>query len=698
MNSEPRNVTGYALGELQAATREEFEKELAQSDDLQRELKETTFLCQTLGALPHEELGFDVETRARLREECLRNARIVRRERRFRRTAWLGAVGALAACLILALLIQWTETFSHAPTRELARGGADKVAAKAPHEPAPGIAQGLEMGSQLLVAEAAPAPAPRLRKDETPRTPPASAQAGSARAEDRSNSKSSAPFNSNGTGNAPLAGGRIRETDRQFDTETYDAIQENVFRDAKHNPLSTFSVDVDSASYSNVRRFLRNNELPPSGAVRIEEFINYFSYRYQEPKTGDPFSVNVEVARAPWNAKHDLVRIGLKGRDIAAAERSPCNLVFLIDVSGSMRDANKLPLLKRSLRALVENLSSRDRLAIVVYAGSSGIVLPSTPGADKDRILRVLDQLEAGGSTNGAEGIQLAYATARGNFANEANNRVILCTDGDFNVGVTSQSELIALIEKERASGVFLSVLGFGAGNLKDSTMEKLADKGNGNYSYIDSLDEGRRVLVSQLGATLFTIVKDVKVQVEFNPACVSGYRLIGYENRVLANEDFNDDRKDAGEIGAGHTVTALYEVVPAGQPLPDRASVDPLRYQETGGRLTTAADELLTVKLRYKTPEGDESRLVELRARTPAEDAFDKASQDFQFAAAVAAFGMKLRNSPYVGDISWQGIQEIARRNLGEDLGSYRAEFLTLVEKARQLSESRSPAAEDLK
>jgi Ca-activated chloride channel homolog len=465
----------------------------------------------------------------------------------------------------------------------------------------------------------------------------------------------------------------------------------DVFRDPKQNPLSTFSIDVDSASYSNVRRFLRSNELPPSGAVRVEEFINYFLYRYREPKGGDPFSVNVEVSRAPWNSKHDLVRIGLKGRDIPAAERSPCDLVFLIDVSGSMEDANKLPLLKRSLRALVENLSSKDRLAIAVYAGSSGLVLPSTEGADKDRILTVLDEPEAGGSTNGAEGIQLAYATARENFSKEANNRVILCTDGDFNVGVSSQSELIALIEKERASGVFLSVLGFGTGNLKDSTMEKLANKGNGNYSYIDSLEEGRRVLVRQLGAILFTIAKDVKIQVEFNPARVSGYRLIGYDNRLLANEDFNDDRKDAGEIGAGHTVTALYEVVPAGQPSPDRAAVDPLRYQEPRRPLTTGSDELLTLKLRYQKPDGDESRLIELRARTPADDAFDKASQDFQFAAAVAAFGMKLRNSPYAGNISWQGIQEIARRNLGEDPGSYRAEFLTLVEKARQLSELKS-------
>jgi len=430
--------------------------------------------------------------------------------------------------------------------------------------------------------------------------------------------------------------------------------------------------------------------------VRIEELINYFSYGYPEPETGSPFSVNVEVNRAPWNAKHELVRIGLKGRSVPVAERPSSNLVFLIDVSGSMQDDDKLPLLQRSLRALVDKLSPNDRVAIVVYAGSSGLVLPSTPGADKNRILKALDELEAGGSTNGAEGIQLAYQTARENFFKEGNNRVILCTDGDFNVGVTSQSELISLIEKERASGVFLSVLGFGTGNLKDSTMEKLADKGNGNYSYIDSLSEGRKVLVEQIGATLFTIAKDVKVQVEFNPARVSGYRLIGYENRLLAKEDFNDDRKDAGEIGAGHTVTALYEIVPVGQPLPDQVSVDPLKYQGPATEQTTSSDELLTVKLRYKAPDGNKSRLIESPVQASAETAFDQASQDFQFATAVAAFGMKLRGSPNGGDISWQDIQKIARRNLGEDPGSYRAEFLTLVEKARQLSESKPHKADD--
>jgi len=481
-----------------------------------------------------------------------------------------------------------------------------------------------------------------------------------------------------------------------FITEAYDGIEENRFRTAKENPLSTFSIDVDTASYSNVRRFLRSDRVPPPGAVRTEELINYFSYDYPEPEAANPFSVNVEVNRAPWNTKHELVRIGLKGRSVPVAERPSSNLVFLIDVSGSMQDVDKLPLLKRSLRALVEKLSPNDRVAIVVYAGSSGLVLPSTPGADRNRIFKALDELEAGGSTNGAEGIQLAYQTARENFLKEGNNRVILCTDGDFNVGVTSQSELISLIEKERSSGVFLSVLGFGTGNLKDSTMEKLADKGNGNYSYIDSLSEGRKVLVEQMGATLFTIAKDVKVQVEFNPARVAGYRLIGYENRLLAKEDFNDDKKDAGEIGAGHSVTALYEIVPVGQTLPDQPSVDSLKYQAPATERPASSDELLTVKLRYKAPDGNKSRLIESPVQASVERGFDQASQDFQFVAAVAAFGMKLRGSPDAGDISWQEIQKIARRNLGEDPGSYRAEFLTLVEKARQLSEPKSQKGDD--
>lgn len=492
-------------------------------------------------------------------------------------------------------------------------------------------------------------------------------------------------------------GGRVYQGARppapDYNTETYDATQENVFLTAKDNPLSTFSIDVDTASYANVRRFLQSEQVPPPGAIRTEELINYFKYAYSQPETGLPFSVNLEVSHAPWDAKRELVRIGLKGKEIPAEERGPANLVFLLDVSGSMDEPTKLPLLQRSLSALVENLSPKDRVAIVVYAGSSGLVLPSTSGTEKPRILEALNNLKAGGSTNGGEGIQLAYNIAREHFLKEGNNRVILCTDGDFNVGTTNQSELVKLIEKERASGVFLSVLGFGSGNLKDSTMEKLADMGNGNYAYIDSLSEGRKVLVEQMGGTLFTIAKDVKIQVEFNPARVVGYRLIGYENRLLAKEDFNDDRKDAGEIGAGHAVTALYEIIPAGQPLPDRPSVDPLKYQPVPPASVAepsslkASPELLTLKLRYKAPDGDTSKLIEIPLTAPEIPSFEKASADFQFAAAVAAFGMKLRGSPTAGEISWSDIQKIVRRTLGEDPGSYRAEFLTLIEKASRLT-----------
>ena len=382
------------------------------------------------------------------------------------------------------------------------------------------------------------------------------------------------------------------------------------------------------------------------------------------------------------------MRIGLRGREIPESERGPANLVFLLDVSGSMNEPAKLPLLKRSLSALVENLSPNDRVAIVVYAGSSGLVLPSTPGSEKVTILDSLDDLKAGGSTNGGSGIRLAYKIAREHFLKEGNNRVILCTDGDFNVGTTSQSELTRLIENERKSGVFLSVLGFGTGNLKDSTMEKLADKGNGNYAYIDSFSEGRKVLVEQMGSTLFTIAKDVKIQVEFNPARVAGYRLIGYENRLLAKEDFNDDKKDAGEIGSGHTVTALYEIIPAGTALPDHPRVDPLKYQkpEPVAETAPASSELLTVKLRYKAPDGDKSRLITVPLEAAQIPSFDQATPDFQFAAAVAAFGMKLRGSPTAGDISWKDLKKIVRGTLGEDPGSYRAEFLTLIEKASAL------------
>lgn len=493
----------------------------------------------------------------------------------------------------------------------------------------------------------------------------------------------------------PQEGASYRPQTGEFNTEGYDYVEENRFLGTIENPLSTFSIDVDTASYSNIRRFLaQQNQLPPKGAVRVEELINYFPYTYPQPEGADPFSVNVEVSKAPWNPAHELVRIGLKGRELSAEKRPASNLVFLVDVSGSMDAPDKLPLLQKSLLELTSRLAAKDRVAMVVYAGSSGLVLPST--TDKAAIREALERLRAGGSTNGGAGIKLAYREARENFLEDGNNRVILCTDGDFNVGVTNRQALVDLIEKERKSGVFLSVLGFGTGNLKDSQMEQLADKGNGNYAYIDSIAEGRKVLGEQMGGTLFTIAKDVKIQIEFNPATVSGYRLIGYENRVLAKEDFNNDKKDAGEIGAGHTVTAFYEVIPAGQPLPDVDSVDALKYQSTTAENPQPSEakpnqsaELLTVKLRYKQPDGDTSEFLEVPVPNAVKE-WDAASEDFRFGAAVAAFGQKLRGSKALKDFNWSEIQKLARPNLGDDPGSYRAEFLTLIEKTRQIDENR--------
>jgi Ca-activated chloride channel family protein len=476
-------------------------------------------------------------------------------------------------------------------------------------------------------------------------------------------------------------------------TEAYDAVTDNAFMDVRGNPVSTFSIDVDSASYANVRRFLNAGQRPPKGAVRIEELLNYFTYDYPQPNGEQAFSATLEAGPCPWKPEHRLVRVGLKGREIKRDQRPATNLVFLVDVSGSMQPANKLPLVKESLRLLVDQLSGEDRVSIAVYAGASGCVLE--PTSDKALVRAALDKLEAGGSTNGASGIQLAYDLAQKAFIQGGVNRVILATDGDFNVGITSQSALIDLIESKAKSGVFLSVLGFGMGNLKDSTLEKLADKGNGNYAYIDTLNEGRKVLVEQMSGTLVTIAKDVKIQVEFNPAQVTAYRLIGYENRLLAKEDFNDDTKDAGEIGAGHSVTALYEVVPAGQQPPNRA-VDPLKYQNPApapaqiAAVNPLSREMLTLKLRHKLPDGDKSQLLEL----PLVDegaAREKTSRDFRFAAAVASFGMLLRESPYKGSANWDTTMELAVEGKGEDSSGYRGEFISLIGKAKALDQIRS-------
>ncbi len=474
---------------------------------------------------------------------------------------------------------------------------------------------------------------------------------------------------------------------QNFNTEGYTTIHENGYKSVHNNPLSTFSIDVDRASYANVRRFLNQGTRPPIDAVRIEEMVNYFKYDYPEPEGEHPFSVYTEVSNCPWNNEHYLMHIGLKGVEIDKTELPPSNLVFLLDVSGSMNSPNKLPLLKSAFTMLVNELRPQDRVAIVVYAGAAGLVLESTPGNRKEEILAAIERLEAGGSTAGGAGLNLAYKVAMENFYSEGNNRIILATDGDFNIGSSSNAEMERLIEKKREQGVFMTVLGFGMGNYKDDKMEIIADKGNGNYAYIDNIQEARKVLVGEFGGTLFTIAKDVKFQIEFNPARIKSYRLIGYENRLLNDEDFNDDKKDAGEMGAGHTVTALYELVPvdADTGIP---SIDPLKYQPEKNRKNktiNTSEELLTIKLRYKQADGIKSTLMEKAFAGPLVD-FDKASKNLRFSAAVAGFGMILRDSEFIGDYTIDNIIEIALSSKGDDEEGYRSEFIRLAKTARDM------------
>jgi len=474
---------------------------------------------------------------------------------------------------------------------------------------------------------------------------------------------------------------KFERYDDNFNTEGYASVNENGFKNVKINPLSTFSIDVDNASYSNIRRFINMGELPPADVVRIEEMINYFKFDYPEPKGEQPFSVYTELAVCPWNYKHQLLQAGLRGRSIDKSSLPPSNLVFLIDVSGSMGDANKLPLLKSAFGLLVNQLRAQDRVAIVVYAGAAGLVLESTPGNRKESILAAIDNLEAGGSTAGGAGLKLAYTVAGKNFIKGGNNRIILATDGDFNVGESSNGGMERLVEEKRELGIFITVLGFGMGNVKDDKMELIADKGNGNYSYIDNLQEARKVLVREFGGTLFTIAKDVKFQIEFNPAKVKSYRLIGYENRLLNDEDFNDDTKDAGEMGAGHNVTALYELVPAGsrESVP---AVDPLKYQQTVSieeSEPNTSGEYLTIKVRYKKPDGNKSMLLEKPVMQYINDLED-ASDNLRFAAAVSEFGMILRNSEFKGNATLESASTLAKSGRGEDEDGYRSELIRLI------------------
>ncbi|MCE3227875.1 MAG: hypothetical protein K0S32_2426 [Bacteroidetes bacterium] len=479
--------------------------------------------------------------------------------------------------------------------------------------------------------------------------------------------------------------GKKAKTEKVSNAEDYSRIVENDFRSVMREPLSTMSIDVDRASYSNIRRFINQGSLPPKDAVRVEEMINYFNYHYAQPQDEMPFSITTEYTECAWNKNHNIVHIGIQGRDMSKEKAPASNLVFLIDVSGSMSTDDRLPLVKSGLRLLVGELRAQDKVSIVVYAGAAGMVLPPTSGSDKQTIMNAIDKLGAGGSTAGGAGIELAYKTAKDNFLKEGNNRVILATDGDFNVGVNSDDALVQLIEKKRTDGIYLTVLGFGTGNYKDSKMEKLADKGNGNYAYVDNLSEAKKVFVQEMSGTLHAIAKDVKVQVQFNPAKVKAYRLVGYENRVLRNEDFNDDTKDAGELGAGHTVTAIYEIVPAS--CTERISaVNERKYKKVVRSADAKNNELMTLKLRYKQPKSDKKSILIEESVTDEKKPIDQASENTRFSSAVAQFGMILRDSKFKGQADYKSVITMANLSKGKDEEGYRSEFIRLVEKAASL------------
>lgn len=678
MKIDDPKLTAYALNEIDdPAEKAEVESWLASHPEAREELAEIQELAGLLGEKLRQTPAFDLheEQRAVILGTKETPAEIVEfpTNKGWRKHPWsVIGLSALAACLAAGPLLPWTELLR-------LRGHSTPEVVYAP----PAMTLNMpEEKEEFVPFSPAPMNQPGVMHKEIDIAPPLRELNDPLIASAPMDSTSNFSMSVRSQPRVAMAEEKSHLDTDGFNTEAYDFIAENGFLTAKDNPLSTFSIDVDTASYANVRRFLSNGQLPPKGAVRIEELLNYFTYDYAPPTDGKPFATHLEVADCPWQPEHRLVRIGLRGQSVSRDASRPSNLVFLIDVSGSMDDPNKLPLLKQSLQLLIDQLQENDRVALVVYAGQSGVVLPST--ANKAALRTALDDLRPGGSTNGASGIELAYEQAVANFRPDGINRVILATDGDFNVGTTNQSDLVDLITAKAKSGVFLSVLGFGTGNLKDSTMEKLANKGNGNYAYIDSLREGKKVLVEQMGGTLVTIAKDVKIQVEFNPALVGSYRLIGYENRALKKEDFNDDEKDAGELGAGHTVTALYEVVPKGA-LSPTVKTDPLKYSNAIQTAVLPSGELLTVKLRYKQPTGDVSEKIEF----PLVDRGQKlaqASADFRFATAVAEFGQLLRDSEHKQLSSWDALLARAEASRGTDAAGYRTEFLELVRKARSL------------
>lgn len=686
-------LTAFALDELAGAAKDEVAAAVSQSPEAQEFVREVRLLSGNLRAEYAAERDSHVIARPNV-------ISLEQKRRTMEPVSWLALAAAVALCASIVVIaigrLQHRDVIGVA-SRDRFNSPVDAITTEPPPE-----------WTASPEEEPPPPPPPANEPTEFTVTEPAAPSSAYPLARPKvASSNSSEPSILNARGlvakQAPLSmaaaqGGRgfdqKTEMFRQdFNTARYGKIEENPFLAAVSNPLSTFSIDVDTASYSNVRRFIEDGSLPPKDAVRVEEMINYFSYDYPQPNDKLPFSVNLDAASCPWQPAHRLVRIGLKGRELPNEKRPASNLVFLLDVSGSMEPANRLPLVKQAMRLLVDKLGENDRVAIVVYAGASGLALPSTTGDHKEQILSALENLQAGGSTNGAEGIQLAYQTAAAHFIKGGVNRVILATDGDFNVGTTSEGELINLIQEKAKSGVFLSVLGVGDDNLNDSMMQKLADKGNGNYAYLDSVEEARKVLVRQINGTLVTIAKDVKIQVEFNPAQVASYRLVGYEKRMLRKEDFNNDKIDAGEIGAGHTVTALYEVVPAGAEPNPAASVPPvddLKYQPNPAAIATSlgknpSPEMMTVKLRYKDPEGDTSKLISQPFVDRGLD-FAQAGPDLKFAAAVAEFGMILRDSEFKGNGSLGAVGEWAEQGKGEDQNGYRAAFLELVRKAQGL------------
>ena len=701
-------LTAYALGEGSASERQQIEEQLQANPAQQAAVAEIRALAARLEADLANEPAFsltDAQRQAIFRAPAQPSGRLVRFP--WRKVTGFAAVAALVTLVFggafwgasraihrnLLLSLNDQGEMAVDPEREVQMVDEFKPADELPdiaemnapteEAPPPEIMDFCAAPAMDVVAELASASdhiSPVVMKSLAPGAMASRSGAGRA-----------ARISSYGGGWAPYP---AETAPWPGNTESYAPIQGNAFKRIADEPLSTFSIDVDTASYANIRRFLQHGQLPPPDAVRIEEMINYFPYDYAPPKEDAPFAVHVESAACPWNKAHHLVKIGLKGKELDPESRPPCNLVFLIDVSGSMGTDNKLPLVKKALQLLARQLSAKDRVSIAVYAGAAGLVLPSTAGNDLSAIDSALGRLEAGGSTAGGDGIRLAYDEARKHFRPEGNNRVILCTDGDFNVGITDSEELAAFIAGRAQKGLFLTVLGFGMGNYKDDRLETLADKGNGNYAYIDSFSEARKTLVEQAAGTLFAIAKDVKLQIEFNPARFDSYRLVGYENRLLAKEDFNDDRKDAGELGAGHVVTAFYELVPAG--VESTPGVDPLKYQVLGDepkaesaqprKSAKVSPEWLTVKLRYKLPKEDQSTKIEVPF-TGASAPFENASDDFRFAAGVAAAGFLLRQDPAAGALTYDEVVAWTSSAAGADPSGYRREFIQLLQNASTLA-----------